>query len=302
MTKKGYQRRLPTVLPTVPSPRASPEQVKLAQPVQPAAPVTRPEPVSAAGPVVTRPAPERSYAPPGARESKPVPAPVRRRVSPWTAVGIGAAILVALVVGGILVASVVGGPEDPAAESGSASAAPAAAPRVLAGDEAYVESRVLADGDVVVRQWIRADEPLQRLRLRLPEVPGVALSASEVEVVADGALVAGPATVTGLVATYTFEETTNVQVSYRLSGAVERSDSAAGRALAVATTLDVRYVPRPARETRIVRATEVLALACSPSPEVLPEPCGQADETGQWRVDLAGPRVVDRVVAQLTLD
>ncbi len=53
------------------------------------------------------------------------------------------------------------------------------------------------------------------------------------------------------------------------------SDAPAGRVLSLATTLDVGYDPQVARETRVVRASEVLALA--------------------------GPRGADRVVAQLNL-
>ena len=67
------------------------------------------------------------------------------------------------------------------------------------------------------------------------------------------------------------------------------------------TSLAVRYVPRVERETRVVRASEVLVLACSPSTGEPPEPCGKPDGDGEWRVDLTGQRVDDRVVAQLTL-
>ena len=119
---------------------------------------------------------------------------------------------------------------------------------------------------------------------------------------ADGALVDGPATITGSGATYTFDETTDVQVRYVLTGAVVRSDSVGGRALALATRLDLRYSPPPEREIRVVIAAEVLSLACSASPDAAPVPCGQAESTDQWRVELTGPRVDDRVIAQVTLD
>jgi len=213
-------------------------------------------------------------------------------------------VLILLVIVVFFVFRDMGDPQDRPAEPGPVSAAASGAPQVLAPNESYVETRVLASGDVVVRQWIRADAPLDRLRLALPEVQGTAdLSATEVEVLADGAVVAGPATMTGGGdgATYTFAETADVQLSYVLAGAVERSDSAAGRALALATTLDVRYSPQTERETRIVHAPEVLSLACSASPEAPTAPCGQADGLDRWRVELTGPRVVDRVVAQITL-
>lgn len=296
MTKKGYQKRLPTVLPpTLPAPRASPEEL------EPAQPVARSEPVAAAMLVAARSAPESEDVPLGPRASQPVPAPVRRRISVATVGKIVPTALVALVIGGLFVFRLGGDPQDPPTR-GSVGADGFGAPPMLTADESYAESEVLMSGEVVVHQWIRSDEPLGLLRLALPEVPGAeGLSASEVEVLADDAVVAGPASITGAPATYTFDETTDVRVRYVLTGAVERSDSAAGRALAVATTLDVGYAPRTGRETRVVMAPEVLSLACSPSPEASAVPCGRANGTNEWRVELTGPRVVDRVLAQLTL-
>ncbi len=74
-----------------------------------------------------------------------------------------------------------------------------------------------------------------------------------------------------------------------------------GRALALATTLVVQHASRPASETRVVRAPEVLALACAASVDVAPVPCGRAEDPGQWSVQLTGDHVDDRVVAQLTV-
>ena len=92
-----------------------------------------------------------------------------------------------------------------------------------------------------------------------------------------------------------------VEVTYRLSGAVERSDSADGRALALATTIDVRYPHRARSETRVVLAREVLALACTASADRPPVPCGQSSGADRWRVELDGREISSRVVAQLTL-
>ena len=101
--------------------------------------------------------------------------------------------------------------------------------------------------------------------------------------------------------TYRFAPATTVRLSYVLVGAVTVSDEETGRALALATALDVRYPHRPAVETRVVRAPAVLALACTPSVRRTPEPCGTTDGDG-WRVELTGPHVDDRVLAQVTLD
>jgi hypothetical protein len=167
------------------------------------------------------------------------------------------------------------------------------APAGLQAGEGYVETRVRADGTMEVRQWIRADEPLERLRLRVPRITSAGqLAADRVEVLADGVRVSGR------------EEISYFNAGYDLGGASEvdeRSDSAAGRALAVATGLETHFFPAPAREVRVVKATEVLSLACAPAVDSSPVPCGTPDGDGAWHVDLAGDRMSERVVASLTV-
>jgi hypothetical protein len=269
MTKKGYQKRLPTVLPAtsprpaVPAPRASPES-------------------DAVSPVV-----------------EPVePGETDDRGSPSTGT------MIALVLAGLAVVGIAGfllvparvdnGPDLPAGVAGAGS------PTGL--DTSFVVSEVLPSGDVVVRQRIRSAKPVQLLRLELPLAPGAeGVSARQIDVVADGEAVVGPETIIGEYATFAFAPATDVRIHYRLTGAVERSESAPGRALAVVTSLQVQYAPRVERETRVVRASRVLLLACSRSPDEPPVPCGEPEGDSRWRVDLTGPRVDDRVVAQLTL-
>lgn len=293
MTKKGYQKRLPTVLPpTVPRPRAPIEDVVREEPPPPP---PQPPQLAHLTPAQARPAPPR----------RPATAPVRRRRSPDSVVvGVGIALAAVLVAAGVNVILLLSdrAPEGGLADPSSLRTAEGPGVAPLAADESYVETVVQPDGEVVVHQWIQAGEPLRRLRLALPAVRGAEeLSAARIEVVADGVVVDGPDRITGGAATFVFAGTTDVQVSYRLNGAVERSDSAEGRALALATSLDVTYEPQPRHETRVVRAPEVLALACSPSPEESFVPCGQAYGDDQWRIELTGPRIDDRVVAQLTL-
>ena len=323
MTKKGYQKGLPKVLappvprppasarPTVPTPRASPEPVErrpTAATTAPAAPPTvpaAPPTVPAAPPTVsTAPAPTPTVPTPTVpTPTVPTPTVPTSGGRSRAVVGLVAAGVATLLVAGLIGYLVVGAvQEDGGSTLRPESTAGAAPPRPLTTDESYVEAVVRPDGQVVVHQWIRSGEPLRRLRLALPTVPGAeSLSAAGVEVVADGLPVAGPDRITDRAATYFFPGTTNVQLTYRLLGAVERSDSAPGRALAIATTLDVGYSPRTERETRVVRAPEVLTLACSTTPDESPTPCGEHDGDGQWRVELAGPQVADRVIAQLTL-
>ena len=283
--KKQYQKRLPTVLPpTPPRPRTSAERT---DPTPTPVPVRRVPTVRSTVRVVPRPAPR--------------PQKTRRSLRlPWRPALLAVLGLAVLVAGALLVRSLVAvGEEEPAARSTTTPEA-AGAPRALAQGESYVESEVLADGDVMVHQWINADRPLQRIRLVLPDVPSQEpLSALDVRVSAGGTVVDGPRRIAGDGATFTFFPTSDVQVQYTLRGAVDRSASTPGRALAVATTLDLEYAPRSGSETRVVRSPGVVrTLACASSPEESPSPCGVADGR-QWQVDLDGERVTDRVVAQV---
>jgi hypothetical protein len=293
--KKQYQKRLPTVLPpTPPRPRApapttatapaepdpddqdpfepDPDDQDLFEPDpgEPAAPQTRLAPVRRPRPVVPRPA-------------------------------LIAAVCLVLLLSGVLVVRLVADAlEEQPVAGGATSSEEAGAPRVLAPGESYVESEVLADGDVLVHQWINTDRPLQEIRLVLPDVSSPEpLSALDIRVSASGTAADGPSRIERRGAAFTFFPTTDIEIQYRLRGAVDPSASAPGRALAVATTLDVDYAPRAGSETRVVRsAGVVLTLACASSPQEPPSPCGVADG-GQWEVELDGDRVADRVVAQV---
>lgn len=281
MTKKGYQKQLPTVPPAA-SPRPAVPAPRVSAEAEPIAPVVEP--------VQTFYHDEND-------ETYPLQ-PAERR-SPSTTGTVVALALVGLallcIANFLLVRSLLdNGPDRPA---GVGDASTRTRP-----DVSYVVSEVLPNGSVVVRQRIRAVQPVELLRLVLPLATGAeGVSASQVDVVADGVAILGPETITDGFASFSFAPATDVRVSYRLTGAVKLSESVPGRALAVVTSLDVRYGPRVERETRVVRASEVLMLACSRSPEETPVPCGEPDGDGRWRVDLTGQRVDDRVVAQLTL-
>ena len=172
--KKQYQKRLPTVLPpTPPRPRTSAERT---DPTPTPVPVRRVPTVRSTVRVVPRPAPR--------------PQKTRRSLRlPWRPALLAVLGLAVLVAGALLVRSFVDArQEDPAARSTTTPGA-AGAPRALAHGESYVESEVLADGDVMVHQWINADRPLQRIRLVLPDVPSrEPLSALDVRVSASTSL------------------------------------------------------------------------------------------------------------------
>jgi hypothetical protein len=292
--KKPYQRRLPTVLPPVqpPAPRVAPELESL-----PPEADLLPEPGPPLHPPLPPPLTPTLEEPEDEPEPEPEPEPAGPRDR---GAKIALVALAWLLGGGVLAYALADGLRDDPAEPGAGGSA--APPRSLARAESYVDTRVMPAGDLVVRQWIRAREPLTALGLELPDVAGAEdLSADQVEVVADGVVAAGPGRVSAAGATYTFEESASVLVTYRLEGAVQVSDSAAGRALAVVTALDTAYAPRVERETRVVHGPEVLSLACSRQPDGSPMPCGRAAGDDQWQVDLSGDRVGDRVLAQLNL-
>lgn len=221
---------------------------------------------------------------------------------------LGDLVFLGLVVGVVVVVSVVTvmWTGERHADSGSVSipvALPGAPGLVrLAPGESFAETSVTDSGDLIVTQWIHADDPLQQVELALPQVPGGApLAADQVVVTADGDPVSGPTEISARPASYVLRDARLVQIDYRLVGAIERSASVEGRALAVATTLDVRYAPRPVRETRVVQAPEVLSLACTSSGQAAPAPCGASQRANQWSVELTGVGVRDRVIAQVTL-
>ena len=204
-----------------------------------------------------------------------------------------AAALVGMIAGGVVAWQVVG----PGQGSGSPAASlPIDGWPIAAESRAVTE--VLPGGDLEVTHWIHAEEPIDELSLSLPELDGPNLTASDVEVTADGRAASGPATVAPSGATYTFSDATRIQVRYRMAGAVELSSSADGRGLATTTSLIVTATQ--ARDVRVVRSQEVLSLACA-APEEQPLPCGTSEDDDQWRVELTGTDVGSRVLAVVTV-
>ena len=284
MTKKGYQKRLPTVL--VPTQRPAPEQERRSE--QDARPEIQPAP---GPPPPPRPVPHEQRRDPPAR-------PVRSATGRIVAAAV-AGLLVVLVVAVGLTSMLTG--EDPSRPPGRATASVERPPVAIAAGESYVALRVLTNGDVQATHWITAARPLDRLRLDLPQLVGTGkVTASALAVLADGEVVPGPDRVTSGGVTYPLDSVASVQVSYRLTGAAALSGSVAGRALAAAG-MEVDYEPRSHHETRVVRAPGLLSLACGDPVSERLVPCGVETGRGEWSVDLDGPRVADRLVVQLDL-
>lgn len=176
-------------------------------------------------------------------------------------------------------------------------------PTPLVPGTAYVRTVVLPSGDVQVTHWIRSSEQLRTVDLAVPDTGVEGIEARNVHVEADGRRVPGSARISDVPASYALLGARSVQVRYRLTGAVELSDSAPGRGLVLVTALDVLQEPAPERVTRSVVAPEVLSLACAATvAPATPEPCGAVDPAGGWAVERTGERLDDRVVAQVSLD
>lgn len=218
-----------------------------------------------------------------------------------------AGVLVVVLVTAVLMAVWGGHPgadDVPRASLADARSFESAPPRPLAAGEEYVRTEVLPSGDLTVTHWIKSGLQLSSVRMRSPEVAAPQkVTAEEVRVVVDDAVVPGPGRISGLTARYYFQVASTVQISYLLTGALELSGSVRGRALARPTSLDVLYGRGSLQVTHTVIGPHVLALACvTPVRSITPVPCGTRVSKGQWMVELPGRRPVDQVIAALNLD
>jgi hypothetical protein len=290
----GSKRKPPRPLPvreppTVPRPRPTPD------------PAAAPPP-ALAGPPVAEPL-DAELPPPydtadGELVDRPDDGPAR--MPPLVAPLVAAFVL--LVIFTVVVVRAMGGTDDPAPGTTAARDVPEP-PVALAPGSSYVESRVTASGALTVRHWIRNKAFVFGVDLTPPAAtagPGRVIARS-VRVVADGRVSDGPRVVDSGRARYSFAGAREVFVTYRMDGALQRSDSSTGRALAWVTSLDVGLEPATSRATRVVVGDRILALACLPPGALaVPEPCG-APTRGGWEVRLDGAHAEDRVIAQLDL-
>lgn len=192
--------------------------------------------------------------------------------------------------------------DSPRAALPSAAATTSQLVSVPAG-QAFVRTEVLPSGELVVTQWIHSKVPLDGVVLSPPGTVGTGrVLVDRVRVRAGDSAVAGAEQILGQPRRYSFPAATSIQITYHLTGAVERSSSAPGRALARITSLDVSYEPASELVTRSITADEVLSLACAgPGGSSTQTPCGARVAQDEWQVELAGDRAADRVIAQVTL-
>jgi hypothetical protein len=222
-------------------------------------------------------------------------------------VGVIAAVAALVLVTVVVVLVVFVGRDEPNEPSARGPERVPPAPVDLAPRSALVRARITASGDVEVRHWIRSASNLFGIGLSLP--PGAlaaggssAVRVRHVQVFANGAPALGPERLEKEREYYPFAAgTDDVFVTYDLVGAVERSDSVAGRALARVTALDIDVTPSLVTTTYAVSGGEMLNLACSaPQDGAVPFPCGEPSDSG-WQVRLTKAQRNDVVIAQLDL-
>ena len=176
-------------------------------------------------------------------------------------------------------------------------------PDALLANSEYVQSRVLPSGNLQVEHWIRSTRPISKLTLRVPTAIGndeTKVKAQEVRVESRSGTQRGAKLVAATPQTYSFDGTPTLHVSYLLSGVVVRSSSASDRALALLTSLDLRFTHDRVDKTVMITGGRLLSAACTADPNAEPRPCGNAEGKG-WRVTLDAPDRRDRVMAQLDL-
>jgi hypothetical protein len=175
-----------------------------------------------------------------------------------------------------------------------------APPAAVAEPGSYARSRILDDGEIRVSQWIRGASALSGVDLRLPaHPPRDGARATRVVVTAGGLRVPGSASIGATPQHYEFPEAAElVHVTYSLTGAVVRSPSVPGRALAEVTALTADVAGGPSRVDLVGNVTSA---ACSTGSGAAPRPCGGPDAGRAWRVVLRGADRAATVQAQVDL-
>jgi hypothetical protein len=228
------------------------------------------------------------------------PGAARRRTT-LVVVAAAAALVTTAVLGWVWVK---GGGDD-VDRVAPASDHPFAVPVELQPGTAYVRTRVLPSGDLVVTHWIRTRALVHSVTVRAPRTLGLdpgAVSVTHVVLAANDA--SYPERPTSLIGTRTlrfrFPEARTIFLRYRLYGVVE-AGGPGGRALARITSLDVVPGSRRVPVTQVVVGARVLALACTSGPPDTPAvPCGTTPG-GTWTVRLKAAQQPSRVMAQVDL-
>lgn len=269
---------------------------------------TRSAPAQAAA-TLWSPAPEPTTVP-SVPDASPVVAPGMVRPTRTVLVG---AVVCALIILGVVTVLLQGDGADPRGDEGLSaqtdregpSTSDYEPPVTLSRDTEYVETDVLEGGELLVTHWISTSVPMNQLELNVPTSQGLddpMIAVNRLVVAADGVQVDLASTVvSGADGAGALPAASNLYVQYELSGVMQRSGSAEGRALATVTSLNVAVGSRALARTQTFPGARVLTLAClAPGARSIPETCGRFEE-GTWKVVSDADDVPDTVIAQFDL-
>lgn len=176
-------------------------------------------------------------------------------------------------------------------------------------DGMYVVSNVTSNGDVDVETWLRAAQPISQLKMTTSDpdlLPGSVESLDLIVRTMDGTLVAHRDSVGTNHQTIRLREpATDLYFSYTVDGGIDEATSTVpGRRLARVLAMDVDYEGASSGLVRRLVTTTgtVLNVAClrpRSGFQATPRACGKAAGDGDWLVDLRGPDIGDRLLAQV---
>ena len=267
-----------------------------------------------AGPRPSRPTPSRTRAPAVEPTQALAPGPPRQgnartKVTAAVLACVLIVLIVLLGVGAMFWRPWSNSSQDRGAAAGTGSAEPVSpypeSPSELIADTEYIQTEILEDGNLQVTHWIRTSLPMERLDVVVPTRPGVDADMAEVSdlvVAADGVGVDLADDVVPRSASVDLAPAaTQLYVQYHLSGVLQRSDSAQGRALATTTALDVGVGHEMLRRTQTFPGVQVLTIAClAPGLRSVPRPCGVLYED-LWTVVSEEESLRDTVIGQFNL-
>jgi hypothetical protein len=173
----------------------------------------------------------------------------------------------------------------------------------------YVVSSVTRGGDVDVETWVRTSQPITQLKMTTTDpdlLPGSVESLDLVVRTMDGTLVAHRDSVGTNHQTIRLREpATDLYFSYTVDGGLDDASSTVpGRRLIRVLAMDVDYEGAASGLVRrlVTASGTVLNVAClrpRSGFQATPRACGKAHGDGDWMVDLRGPDIGDRLLAQV---
>jgi hypothetical protein len=173
----------------------------------------------------------------------------------------------------------------------------------------YVVSSINADGEVDVQTWVHAPQPISQLTMTTTDpdlLPGSVESLDLVVRTMDGKVVARRDSIgTNRQTVRLREPAADLYFSYTVDGAMDDASSTVpGRRLARVLGMDVDYEGVSSGLVRrlVTASGTVLNVAClrpRSGFQAAPRACGKPFGDGDWMVDLRGPDVRDRLLAQV---